>query len=199
MSPQCPIKGEPCLIANCEGKACNFRGWCWKHYTAWRRHGDPLADKRRPAPVSADGSGRLCNACGQVLPWSEFYPDTQHSGTRGKCKRCIQANARQRYADDNTGWQQAKRKYRLAQQFGITVEQYDAMLAAQGGVCALCGDRDATRRLAVDHDHQMGAVRSLLCGPCNLALGQVETLGREWLWRALRYLDEHSAQSEASA
>lgn len=56
--------------------------------------------------------------------------------------------------------------------YGLTAEAYEAMLAAQGGVCAICGGVDAKgRRLSVDHDHESGVVRALLCGGCNVALG----------------------------
>jgi len=58
--------------------------------------------------------------------------------------------------------------------FGITLEEYEERLAAQGGVCLLCSSLSAGKLLAVDHDHQTGAVRGLLCGPCNMALGVLE-------------------------
>lgn len=71
-------------------------------------------------------------------------------------------------------------RHQRASRYGITGEQYDAMLAEQGGVCAVCG-RPETRvaksgapfTLGVDHDHATGAVRGLLCGNCNFALGAV--------------------------
>lgn len=56
--------------------------------------------------------------------------------------------------------------------FGLTSADYQALLASQGGVCAICGRPEHGRRLAVDHDHITGAVRGLLCRHCNLALGQ---------------------------
>jgi len=65
--------------------------------------------------------------------------------------------------------------YRL-RGFGLTKEQYDALLAAQGGHCATC-DRTSSgpgRRLAVDHDHKTGLVRGLLCNVCNRTLGMIE-------------------------
>lgn len=60
-----------------------------------------------------------------------------------------------------------KRSYSLAQ-FGITVEQYDAMLKRQGGVCAICGRPPKKKRLAVEHDHgPTKRVRGLACHQCN--------------------------------
>lgn len=55
--------------------------------------------------------------------------------------------------------------------YGMTIEQYDALLAAQNGVCAACASPPGKRALAVDHDHTSGVVRGLLCGNCNVALG----------------------------
>lgn len=51
--------------------------------------------------------------------------------------------------------------------YGITATGYDALLAAQGGRCAICRARPKSKRLAVDHDHKTGAVRGLLCARCN--------------------------------
>lgn len=72
--------------------------------------------------------------------------------------------------------------------YGLTPEQYDAMLEKQGGVCAICRKAPpAQRRLAVDHDHVTGVVRGLLCTSCNLGLGKfMESL--ELLRRAVAYL-----------
>lgn len=63
----------------------------------------------------------------------------------------------------------------LRYKYGIGCEDYDQMLAAQGGRCAICGGTDTKCSVgdffAVDHDHATGAVRALLCGSCNKALG----------------------------
>ena len=69
----------------------------------------------------------------------------------------------------------------LTRDFGISVDDYERLLAAQGGVCAICG-RGETRRhqvgklmgLSVDHDHRTGRVRGILCSTCNLTLGKFE-------------------------
>ena len=60
----------------------------------------------------------------------------------------------------------------LNREYKLTPEQYDKMLASQGGVCAACKRKCAAKsRLGVDHDHATGIVRGLLCGKCNSALG----------------------------
>jgi hypothetical protein len=62
----------------------------------------------------------------------------------------------------------AARAGRLAAIFNLTVDEYDVILAHQGGRCAICGrPPKADKRLAVDHDHQTGYVRGLLCFLCN--------------------------------
>jgi len=68
-------------------------------------------------------------------------------------------------------------------QFGLTIEDYDAMHEAQGGVCAICKQPETSSRngkvyrLAVDHDHNTGEVRGLLCFKCNSAMGSFEKRG----------------------
>ena len=57
--------------------------------------------------------------------------------------------------------------------YGMSLRDYDLMLARQLGVCAVCGEQPA-RRLCVDHCHVTGKVRGLLCSPCNLAIGQLK-------------------------
>ena len=80
----------------------------------------------------------------------------------------------------------------LRANYAITVEQHDAMLAAQGGVCAICGDAPDHRRLHVDHDHTTGVVRALLCGQCNTAIGGFgENIAV--MRRAIAYLESHAA------
>jgi hypothetical protein len=57
---------------------------------------------------------------------------------------------------------------RLKAKYQITIEQYEEMLSAQNGLCAIC---KKASKLVVDHCHQTGAVRGLLCLSCNLMLG----------------------------
>jgi len=68
---------------------------------------------------------------------------------------------------------------RLAK-YGITAEQYEEMNRLQGGRCLICGQAErGTRRgipktLAVDHDHDTGEIRGLLCSKCNTAIGLLD-------------------------
>lgn len=58
---------------------------------------------------------------------------------------------------------------RRLKKHGVTREEYDALLAAQDGCCAICRRND--RPLDLDHSHEDGHVRGLLCGPCNRGIG----------------------------
>ena len=69
------------------------------------------------------------------------------------------------------------RRRALKAKYGITIEQYDAILASQGGLCAICGTDKAhgfNDTFHVDHDHLTGRIRGLLCFACNRRLGVFE-------------------------
>jgi hypothetical protein len=119
-------------------------------------------------------------------------------GHRSECKECSRAIRRAWYAANRESaianvkrWQQEnkdhlnayRREYRkgrtatareghLRRKFGITQADYDALLERQGGGCAICGKPPGKISLHVDHDHETGEVRGLLCVGCNNALGQ---------------------------
>jgi hypothetical protein len=56
----------------------------------------------------------------------------------------------------------------LRQKYGMTLEQWDEMFLRQDGRCAIC---EEAAELHVDHCHQSGRVRELLCTKCNLGIG----------------------------
>lgn len=87
----------------------------------------------------------------------------------------------------------------LKKMFAITLHDYRAKLAAQGGVCAVCREPERDMRngelkaLAVDHDHHTGQIRDLLCGGCNRAIGNARE-NPETLRRAAAYLERHAGK-----
>jgi hypothetical protein len=115
-------------------------------------------------------------------------------GHYAKQRRCGDPRAGRTYVTGGTpGEGQWERALRVL--YGLTVEDYDRLLAEQGGVCAICRQPETRRKrrsstevvpLAVDHDHDTGVVRGLLCHTCNVRLGHVDD--RAWLDRALAYL-----------
>ena len=79
---------------------------------------------------------------------------------------------------------------------GMSIEDYDTLLEKQNGVCAICMEPETGvegQRLAVDHDHETGRVRGLLCRKCNLGIGNLDD-DPSLLWKALEYLVQHGAK-----
>ena len=82
------------------------------------------------------------------------------------------------------------RKYFLKQTYGLTLEQYDEMFEEQNGVCAICGGVNPDgRRLFVDHNHETGQIRGLLCVTCNARIGILEN--KDWRPLAEKYLQKY--------
>ena len=80
---------------------------------------------------------------------------------------------------------------RLKNKFGITLSDYNETLKSQGGVCAVCSNQcSAGRSLAVDHNHDTGQTRGLLCSTCNRGLGYFKDRV-ELLRAAIIYLEKH--------
>jgi hypothetical protein len=84
-----------------------------------------------------------------------------------------------------------QRRKHLKRLYGLSIEQYEAMLSSQGGVCSICGGL-CKKRLSVDHDHATGQIRGLLCSKCNFAIGLLES--PEKLAAAQSYLTRWSQQ-----
>ena len=88
--------------------------------------------------------------------------------------------------------QKAEKRSRLiADRYGVTEEWYENQLAAQGGGCWICGATESGNgkpRLSIDHDHDTGAVRGLLCAWCNRGIGYFGD-DADKLRRALAYLE----------
>ena len=80
-------------------------------------------------------------------------------------------------------------KSRLKTKYGITLQDYDTMLAKQNYSCAICGKNESEQkhRLSVDHNHTTGEIRGLLCVNCNHGIGKLGD-SIDMLQKAIKYL-----------
>ena len=128
-------------------------------------------------PKQAAGADvRTCNKCGEAKAPEEFYPRYDHASLlMATCKECKRAYARRYHTEnkDDPQFKEKRRGRRIRFEYGIDNSEYERLLAAQGGTCAGCHTTEPGRheKFDIDHDHQTGKVRGLLCGNCNRALG----------------------------
>jgi len=95
-------------------------------------------------------------------------------------------------------WRAAKitannRRFRLRNKYNLTPDQADALLESQGGACAICKEDDPTGGWVVDHDHESGEVRGILCRKCNSGIGLLKD-NADVLRAAMNYLERHASQ-----
>jgi hypothetical protein len=154
---------------------------------------------------------KRCKQCGELKPASEFCREPNgKDGLKGSCKACCKVARRAWYVRNRPAvmakvqrWNRANlervsalRRHRgryplqlrlhLQRKYGMTLEDYDNMLAAQHGGCAICGDRPVDGR-SMHVDHKGDAVRGILCVCCNDALGQFKD-DPELILRGAEYL-----------
>ena len=120
---------------------------------------------------------RRCSTCEQWLPHDAFSKNNAYShGLSNTCRQCQSERMKARRAAGKPERTPEKgREKKLRDLYGISTADYDALLTAQGGGCAICGSKtpksSRSKHLFVDHDHDTGDVRGLLCHQCNAAIG----------------------------
>lgn len=151
--------------------------------------------------------GRVCTDCGQFKPLSEFF--LQHGSTssggkpyyRPDCKPCKRAK--------HAAWvktpdgRRVVRNGIIARMFGLSPDCFEQMKRSQEGVCDICKQPETKRHrsgticeLSVDHDHETGKVRALLCSACNAALGLFRE-DPDRMRAAAAYIEHHSAAASS--
>jgi hypothetical protein len=116
----------------------------------------PVKPRGNPAGLKAWQEKRRCGECG---------------GFRTRCKKCKSKSAKEKYAT-SLDVRLGNRDRHLRRTYGITLLEYDAMLARQSGKCAACFDAlVAGKTTHVDHCHETKKVRGILCHKCNVTLG----------------------------
>jgi len=163
---------------------------------------------------------KVCSKCGVEKEYSLFNRDrSKASGYRSWCKTCDNINSRVQYNKDPQARRDKRKEYyyenredeiqkrgefrknnvdmhrghKYRQLYGITLEQFEEMRTLQNCSCAICGKHESqnkNKKLFVDHDHDTGNVRELLCHGCNTGIGLLQD-DIELLQKALDYLIKH--------
>jgi hypothetical protein len=153
---------------------------------------------------------KTCRRCGAVKPGDQFSRDrSKPDGRDTRCRQCsseVMTEYRSRFPERaratqrrsyRKNYNRRERPYRLKRLYGLTLDEYEAMRETQGGMCAICRRTEAAlansgeriRDLSVDHCHETGTIRGLLCARCNSAIGLLGH-NQELLLAAVRYLRE---------
>jgi len=137
----------------------------------------------------------LCKECSILLPEESFGEYKARSGNRVRrknCNKCRSKRQQARYAKSPETQERMKRTARnrtLKTQYGITEDDVDRMILEQENCCCIC-TLEFQKTPNVDHCHDTGKVRGLLCWNCNIGLGYFkDSLGN--LQRGYDYLQEH--------
>lgn len=117
---------------------------------------------------------KICTKCGESKDQTEYYKDSRYPNRlRPTCKVCHNTASTQNYENNKRAW----RATFYQRRYGISIERFEEMLAKQNDVCAVCLKPETSKKfehLSVDHDHETGRVRGLLCAKCNRLLGIFE-------------------------
>lgn len=141
---------------------------------------------------------KICSKCNEDQPLSSYHKNKDSpDGHQSVCKECKKHYRKHYYHREVDKWTtQSKewyennkerksltsKKKHVNSYFGITVEEYDAYFKD-----ACCGICDATERLVLDHCHNTGVIRGVLCNTCNSGIGMLKDnpellkKGIEWL------------------
>lgn len=150
---------------------------------------------------------KTCSKCKQAKELAAFNKDlSKPDGLHSHCKQCHSdrwnrikndPELRAKRSTANRNWRQANperftkgvRCATLRKKYGLSSNDFDLLLADQGGGCAICGSLRSLGNgsLHVDHDHVTGKVRGILCQPCNTGLGKFRDR-QDLLLRAVSYL-----------
>lgn len=210
--PDIPIGHRPSTRGVCSIKECGrphyCHGWCEAHYLRWQKTGDVSPEIPIEPRNSREGK---CSVDGCDLPIKGRRLCVGHGRRKDKFGDVMAAIPLKRPSDGTCsvpgcplphaglGW--CDFHYQPYRRYKLTPDDYDVLLAKQGGGCAICGVVPILKeRLHVDHDHKCcparkrscgKCVRGLLCSACNTMLGHAKD-DTARLLRAIDYLERWS-------
>lgn len=168
---------------------------------------------------------RTCTVCKELKDDSLFYKhhSIKPNGIRARCDDCRNLYRRKAHLKDSNikrgqsnSWNAKNREklaklgrdnrkkdprrfkgYSLKSDFNLSIEEYDALLQIQNGLCAICKKPETSKHqsgkvkdLAVDHSHDTNVIRGLLCWVCNTGIGKLGD-SPELLREAANYIEKH--------
>jgi len=138
---------------------------------------------------------KQCAGCREEKPLEDFYKQPTYADGRQRwCKDCHKKRNPNLYKQDASSY----RHRTLRSRYGIGHDDYLKMLEDQDGGCVICFAQSDTQKhgvLCVDHNHETGEVRGLLCNSCNTSLGRMGD-DPQRLLRAAQYLLDRGDYSE---
>lgn len=159
---------------------------------------------------------KKCSTCKIEKPLSDFYPIANGiGGVRPRCKECTRIAEKKKYGENaEFRWSKlskqairlrddpehkknhmlAQRRWHLKKKYGMTLSDFASTLESQKGGCAICGGvsekLSPKTRMVVDHCHETGKIRGILCDLCNTALGKFKD-NPALLQSAIEYLRKY--------
>lgn len=147
---------------------------------------------------------KTCSKCGVPKDELEFYLRSPRGTRWTYCTECAKSAMKKNYHRNPQLHRQAGVKWReknpeqnrlinwashLKRLYGMTLDQYNQMVLAHDGKCAICTEK--MQKPHIDHCHSTGKIRGLLCGPCNHAIGSLKDSPLR-CFLAASYLQKHS-------
>ncbi len=164
---------KTCSVESCE-RPHKGHGYCDPHYQRLLKHGDTLSSVPIRQRRDVNSVFLLCRICGLEKPDIEMTAASfvrKKGWTTSECKSCKRIRNPRSPVSQRKSWLRAA--------YGLSLEQYEELLARQDGVCAICKKGPRRNRLHVDHDHSCcpnaktscgKCIRGLLCVGCNSRL-----------------------------
>lgn len=143
---------------------------------------------------------KVCNCCKEEVPLASFSFRKDSGKYRNECNPCRNKKYMLKYKEDPLTRERNRANSRIynIKKYGISVEDFHRMLDEQKGLCLICESnicplaemKDLLKVACIDHCHESGKVRGLLCRACNSGLGHFKD-NTSFLGKAIEYLRTH--------